>query len=71
MVGAVDEKGEKTSFSNYDNVDLVAEGMNIISSGPEEEYYYWEGTSQAVPVVGGVIAMPSQNSHLQHIMKLN
>lgn len=66
-VGAIDNQGNVTSFSNYGNrVDVLAPGRNMISTYPlsiESEvlrlngYEIKRGTSQAAPLVTGVIGV--------------
>lgn len=45
-VGAVDNRGSLASFSNYGTtVDVVAPGVGILSTIPENEYDYLSGSS--------------------------
>ena len=56
-VGAIDEDGEETSFSNYGkSVNIHAPGVEIKSSVISNSYSDMSGTSQATPYVSGIIA---------------
>ena len=64
-VGATDETGTLTDFSNYgSHVDIAAPGRNILSTGPRSltpsgwlPYWYCTGTSCSSPIVAGVAAL--------------
>ncbi len=57
-VGAVDYVGDKASFSNYgDWIDIVAPGVGIYSTLPNNLYGTKKGTSMAAPFVSGVAAL--------------
>ena len=65
-VGAIGEDRRRASFSNTGkHIDLVAPGVNILSTvplrrsrwRPETEYACWEGTSMATPHVAAAAAM--------------
>jgi subtilisin family serine protease len=68
-VGAVDWEDRRASFSNWDkqsvitptapqsSVDVVAPGVNILSTAPGGKFASMSGTSQATPHVSGVAAM--------------
>lgn len=64
-VGATDELDKRASFSNTGrHIDLVAPGVNILSTTPtysyddgEREYDSWDGTSMATPYVAAVAAL--------------
>lgn len=55
-VGAVDRNYNVPSWSNR-NPDLVAPGVDILSTYPNNKYAYMSGTSMACPHVSGVVAL--------------
>lgn len=66
-VGAHDQTGKLASFSNRGTaVDIIAPGVEILSTWvtnkrsrqftPDDNYEYMSGTSQAAPIVSGVVA---------------
>ncbi|MDR2911008.1 MAG: S8 family serine peptidase [Bacteroidales bacterium] len=65
-VGAVDQNGNRAGFSNYGSaLDVVAPGVNILSTTLNGDYYSDSGTSFAAPQVSGIAAlMLSVNSNL-------
>ena len=57
-VGAIGKTGARASFSNYGTeLDLVAPGVDILSTLPNDATGYKNGTSMACPHVAGVAAL--------------
>lgn len=57
-VGAVDSENNIAFFSNSNSfVDLVAPGVNLYSTGLDNDYVYMTGTSMATPIVSGALAV--------------
>ena len=56
--------GSRASFSNYDCIphdtheyELMAPGVDVLSTLPSEAYGSWDGTSMAAPIVSGIAAL--------------
>lgn len=57
-VASTDEMNQKAGFSNYGTtVDLVAPGVDILSTRPGQRYDYFSGTSASAPIVSGISAL--------------
>lgn len=57
-VAAIDSKDRRADFSNYGNsVDVVAPGVDIVSSIPGGGYGKASGTSMAAPHISAAVAM--------------
>ena len=65
MVGATDQEGKRSDFSNYGKlVDVIAPGSSIMSTvdlgttvSTGAGYTEYDGTSMAAPQVAGIIAL--------------
>jgi len=57
-VWAIDQDGNRASFSNYGSVvDVAAPGVSILSTIPDNKYAYYDGTSMATPHVSAVVSI--------------
>jgi subtilisin family serine protease len=65
-VGAIDQKFNKASFSNYGSLTTIyAPGTRIFGAKPGNTYEILQGTSMAAPIVSGFIGLlKSQNKNI-------
>ncbi len=56
-VGSTNNISLISAFSNYNNIDIYAPGMNILSTVADNKYAYFDGTSQSAAYVTGAIAL--------------
>ncbi|HHH20696.1 MAG TPA: tandem-95 repeat protein, partial [Nitratifractor sp.] len=63
-VAASDQDDKLASFSNWGkkSVDVAAPGTNILSTYPDNQYAYLQGTSMATPYVTGSVALLSAHN---------
>lgn len=60
-VGAIEQSGQVTQFSNdKTRISVIAPGNQIITTAPDGGYYSKDGTSFAAPFVAGVAALVKQ-----------
>lgn len=58
VVGAIDQNGIRAYFSNYgQKLDVVAPGVDILSTYLKNQYIYMDGTSMAAPHISALAAM--------------
>jgi len=63
-VAAVNNVGNLWSVSNYGiKVNVAAPGESIISTFPDNQYAFEDGTSMAAPFVTGVAALLKSNNY--------
>lgn len=61
-VGATDDNDNLAEFSDYGpDIDIVAPGVEILSTLVGDDYGFMDGTSMAAPVVSGVAALVKAN----------
>lgn len=57
-VGSVNAWDQKSHFSTYgDRLELLAPGEGLLTLAPDHQVAFWSGTSFAVPVVSGALAL--------------
>jgi subtilisin family serine protease len=57
-VGAVDSAANKASFSNFGlSVDISAPGVGVLTTLPNNQYGYVQGTSMSAPHITGTVAL--------------
>ena len=57
-VAACDQNGKLAYFSNnHLQVDIIAAGMQVLSTYPENQYAVLSGTSMATPHISGALAL--------------
>lgn len=56
-IGSVNEKGDRSKFSNYGEVDFVALGEKLPTLSQDNNLIYKTGTSFSIPVMAGILAL--------------
>jgi subtilisin family serine protease len=73
-VGAVNQNGQKASFSNFGTLTTIyAPGTTIYGAKPGNSYQILEGTSMAAPIVSGFVGLiksKNKNSTNLEILKI-
>jgi subtilisin family serine protease len=73
-VGAINQNGQKASFSNFGTLTTIyAPGTTIYGAKPGNSYQVLEGTSMAAPIVSGFVGLiksKNKNSTNQEILKI-
>ncbi|MBO7577806.1 MAG: S8 family serine peptidase [Prevotella sp.] len=72
VVGAIDSTGVRAPFSNYGTeLDLVAPGVDVFTTFPNNQTWKDSGTSMACPHVAGVAALVLQRNSELTVSQVN